>query len=194
MVVYGGWGPKVLLDPVPKGSAWFLYVLLGAVDMWAAKPVYHPTCLELVAFVLRGHEKGYNGTIAFKVHLDPQAVAGPFELLSKSFYIGYHYGNSFAVGSVIGVLLCWLLVVVCPLWMLFLQLNLNLFCRLLSAYGGKLQASRAFLMCFISCCRVCWLVQTTLVLNAKVLKTLFSAVMKWLLSQCRYWSLCVGFL
>ena len=50
--------------------------------------------------------------------------------------------------SLLLVLLCWLVVVVGPLWMLCLWLNL--FCRLLRTHGGKLQASRGFLMCSIS--------------------------------------------
>ena len=86
------------------------------------------------------------------------------------------------------LLLSWFSVDVCPLWMLCLQLNL--FCRVLRAHGGKLQACSAFLMCSISLCSVCWLVQTTLAPCAKVLKTLLFTVIKWLLSQCRYWSVC----
>ena len=52
----------------------------------------------------------------------------------------------------------------------------------LRAHGWKLQACRAFLMCCISLCNAYWLVQTTLALCARVLKTLFFAVIKWLLS------------
>ena len=78
------------------------------------------------------------------------------------------------------------------LWMLCLWLNLV--SRLLRVHGGKLQASRAFLMCSISCCNMCWLDQTTFAPNANVLNTLFLAEMKWLLTQWRYWSMCVGFL
>ena len=36
--------------------------------------------------------------------------------------------------------------------------------------------------------------ETTLALCAKVLNTLIFPVMTWLLSQYRYWSVCVGFL
>ena len=78
------------------------------------------------------------------------------------------------------LLLHWLSVEVCPLWMLCLQLNL--LCRALRAHGGKLQACRALVICSISLCSACGLVQTTLALNTKVFKTLFFAVMKWLLS------------
>ena len=38
---------------------------------------------------------------------------------------------------------------------------------------GELQASRAFLMCSISCCNMCWLEQTNFALKAKVSNTLF---------------------
>ena len=61
--------------------------------------------------------------------------------------------------------------VICPLWMLCWQLNL--FCRVLRAHCGKLQACMAFLMCSNSLCSACGLVQVTLALNAKVLKALF---------------------
>ena len=54
-----------------------------------------------------------------------------------------------------------------------LCLQLNLFYRVLRARGGKLQACRAFLMCSISLCSACWLLQTTLALNAKSWKHYF---------------------
>ena len=47
--------------------------------------------------VLGGHEKGLKGVVPFEVHLDPQTVASPFELLPKFFNVGNHTGNIFAV-------------------------------------------------------------------------------------------------
>ena len=85
------------------------------------------------------------------------------------------------------LLLGWLSVEVCPFWILCLWLNL--LCRLFRAYGGKLQACKAFLMC-PNVQSAFWLVETILVICADVLKTLFVVVMKWLLSQCRYWYVC----
>ena len=49
-------------------------------------------------------------------------------------------------------------------------------------------------MCKSSWSNAFYFDETTLALCAKVLYTLCFAVMKWLLSQCRYWSVCVGFL
>ena len=69
--------------------------------MWALEPVYYPNFLEFVALILRGHEKGSNGIVAFELHLDPHVVAAPSELLPKSFCVGHHYGKiakSFCVG------------------------------------------------------------------------------------------------
>ena len=63
--------------------------------MWAAKPVYHPTCLELVAFVLTGHEKDFYGVTSLEMHLDLQVVACPFEPFPKSMDVWYHYGHFF---------------------------------------------------------------------------------------------------
>ena len=34
--------------------------------MWALEPVYHCTFLECVVLVLRVHEKGFNGVVAFE--------------------------------------------------------------------------------------------------------------------------------
>ena len=51
------------------------------------------------------------------------------------------------------LLLGWLTMELCPLLMLCLQLNLC--CSLLSVHGGKLQASKAFLMHSNSLCSVC---------------------------------------
>ena len=73
-------------------------------------------------------------------------------------------------------------------------LQLKLCCRLFRAHGGKLHACKGFLMCSNSLCNDCWLVETTLALCTKVLKTVCFAAIKWLLSQCRYWSVCLGFL
>ena len=50
------------------------------------------------------------------------------------------------------------------------------------------------MMCKSSWSNASWFDETTLALCAKVLNTLCSAVMMWLLSQCRYWSVCVSFL
>ena len=42
--------------------------------MWALEPVYHSTFLEFVALILRDHEKGFNGAIAFEMHLVPKLL------------------------------------------------------------------------------------------------------------------------
>ena len=85
------------------------------------------------------------------------------------------------VPAALVLLLGWLSVEFFPLWMLCLQLNL--LCRMFRAYDGNLQACKAFLMCSISLCGACWLVETTLALCGQVLKTLCFAMMKWLLSH-----------
>ena len=71
---------------------------------------------------------------------------------------------------------------------------LSLSVHKLSAHGGKWHCSSADLMCCSSLLRFSCVEETTLALCVKVLKTLCFAVMWWLLSQCRYWSVCVGFL
>ena len=65
---------------------------------------------------------------------------------------------------------------------------------MLSAHFGNWHACRASLICCNSLSRESWVEETILGLWANVLKTLCFAVMWWLLSQWRYWSVCVGFL
>ena len=97
MMVYGGWGPEMFLQPVPDCSAWFPYVFLWIVDVSAFIPVYDPTFWRFVLPVLRGHEKGFDGIIPFEMHLDPQVVACPFEPFPTSVAVWYHYGDVFAI-------------------------------------------------------------------------------------------------
>ena len=76
------------------------------------------TLLFLVfnVFILGGHEKGSDGVVTFKVHLDAQTIAGLLELFPKSFCIGYHDRNVFVIGSIaVGVIVlvirgCWCIV------------------------------------------------------------------------------------
>ena len=75
-----------------------------------------------------------------------------------------------------------------------LCLWLNFSWRLLSAERGNLHADNAFLIWLFSSCSEDWWVQMALALCVKVLNTLFLADMEWLLSQWRYWLVCVGFL
>ena len=60
--------------------------------------------------------------------------------------VRYHYGDVLviAVCLTIFLLLGWLSVELCPLWMLCLQLTL--YCILFKAHGGKLKAFKDFLI------------------------------------------------
>ena len=82
VVVYRGWGPKALLQSFSKGSARFSYIFFWAVDVWVLEPVYYPTFLVFVVFIL---EKGSDGVVAFEVYLDAQAIAGPLEFSPSCF-------------------------------------------------------------------------------------------------------------
>ena len=70
----------------------------------------------------------------------------------------------------------------------------NLCCYWLRTQEGNWQCWRAVLMCSSSLSILSWDEETSLALCAKVLKTLCFAVMWWLLCQCKYWSVWVGFL
>ena len=39
VLMYSRGGPGMFLEPIPKGSAWFPYTFLQAVDMWALKSI-----------------------------------------------------------------------------------------------------------------------------------------------------------
>ena len=52
MVVNRGLGLDVFLEPVPKGSARFLYILFWTVDVWAFKSIYDSTLLTFAVPVL----------------------------------------------------------------------------------------------------------------------------------------------
>ena len=55
------------------------------------------TLLKFVVPVLRGHGKSFYGVGPFKMHLDPQVVACPFEPFPQALYVGYHYGDVLVV-------------------------------------------------------------------------------------------------
>ena len=58
--------------------------------MWAHEPVYYTTFLVHVVFVFGVHEKGFDGVVAFEVHLDAQAVVGLLEPFPTSFCVWDH--------------------------------------------------------------------------------------------------------
>ena len=71
---------------------------------------------------------------------------------------------------------------------------MNLWCHWLRAQEGNWQCLSAVLMWSSSLSKLSCVDETVLALCARVLNTLCLAVMWWLLSQCKYWSVWVGFL
>ena len=123
--------------------------------MWAFKPIYiYPTLLKFVGPVLGGHKKGFVVLVPLKCTWIPKLLHVLLNLPLPSLWM---YGTTMEIFLLFDLLLLlllgWLSVLVCLLWMLCLQLTL--FCRVLRAHGGKLQACRAFLMCSISLCSAC---------------------------------------
>ena len=94
----------------------------------------------------------------------------------------------------LGLLSCRLLLVVLLLLLLGWLGLMNLWCHWLRAQFGNWHCCSAVLMCWCSLSSLSCEGETILVLCASVLNTLCLAVMWWLLSQCRYWSVWVGFL
>ena len=81
-------------------------------------------------------------------------------------------GLLLVVVVLVGLAGCWGWVNLCSHWF--------------NAQWGNWQWWRADLMCESSFSKLCWLEDTVLALCARVLYTLFLAVMWWLLSQWRY--------
>ena len=187
-----GMGPWGVPWACPESSAWFPYAFLQTVNVLAVKSIYNPTFLSLLSLSLGAMRRVLMVLVPLKCTWIPKL----FHILLNLSPGLWMYGTTIEMFLLFDPLLLlgyWVVgLVVCPLWMLYLWLNL--FFRVLRAHDGKLQGCRIFPMFSISLCSASWLVQTTLALNAKVLKTLFIALMKQLLSQCRYWSVCVGFL
>ena len=102
-------------------------------------------------------------------------------------------GTTMVMFLLLGLLSCWLLLLVLLLlvgWFGFV----NLWCHWLRAQCGNWHACSAVLMCCSSFSGLSCEDETTLTLWANVLITLCFAVMWWLLSQCKYWCVWLGFL
>ena len=82
MVVNKGWGPKMSLEPVPKGSAWIPYIFLWTIDVWAFKSIYDSTLFKFAVF--GGHKEVLYSVNTLEMYLDSQGVACPFEPFPQS--------------------------------------------------------------------------------------------------------------
>ena len=158
MVVKRGWVLRCSLSLFQKILPDSPYIFFWTVDVWAFKSIYDFTLLKFAVPVLGGHEECFMVLVPLKCTWIPK-------LLHVLVNISHNPWMQGTIMEMLLLLLGWLSVEVCPLWMLFLWIHL--FCRTLRAHGGKLQACRAFLMCSISLCSACCVVQTTL---AHVLK------------------------
>ena len=69
MVLGGGRGPEVFLEPFPINLVSFPYVLLITIQL--VTPLDYPGFLCDVMPILRGHNKVLNGIAFFKIDLDP---------------------------------------------------------------------------------------------------------------------------
>ena len=81
MMVNWGWGPKMLLQPVPKSSTRFSYILFRTVDMWVFKFINYSNLLQFVAPVLGATSMVFMVLVPLKGPWIPPAVANPFENL-----------------------------------------------------------------------------------------------------------------
>ena len=93
----------------------------------------------------------------------------------------------------LGLLSCWLLMLELLLLLDLLGL-MNLWCHWLRVQFGNWHCCSAVLTCWSFLSSLSCEEEMTLALCASVLNTICLAVMWWLLSQCRYWSVWVGFL
>ena len=94
-----GWGPKMFLEPVPKWSAWFSYILLWAVGVWALNLYITPLFWSLLSLSLGTIRR----VLMVLLPLKCTWIAKLLQVLlnfPKSFCVGYHYGKFFIVWSI----------------------------------------------------------------------------------------------
>ena len=97
VVVNKGWGPKMFLEPVPKGSAGFPYIFFWTIDVLAFESIHIFTLLTFTVPVLGGHEEGFYGVGFLEMYLDPHVIACHFEPFPKSMDVRYHYEDVLVV-------------------------------------------------------------------------------------------------
>ena len=100
--VYGGGGLKMFLDSFPQGSARFLNVRTGTVDVWALVLV-DDSCFVGFGVLVLGVSQGCSeGVGALEVDLDTSAFAQSFEFFCCFGDVGDHYG-CFVIAAVVWV-------------------------------------------------------------------------------------------
>ena len=119
------------------------------------------------------------------MYLDALGLKNLFDLFPCTLYVGDHNGDGpfVVVAAAAAVFVKVLVLLFCWLGRLFLW---KVCCIWFNAQLGNWHAWTALLICESSWSSASWFDETTLALCAKVLYTLCFAVMKWLLSQCRY--------
>ena len=180
----------MFFELVPKCSPRLSNVHLRTVYVWGFEFVDKPTVLKFVVPVLGCHEKCFYDVCTFEMYLYSLVVTCPFEFLSQSLYIWYYYGNVHVVlvvfvSSIVVVVVAGL--IVCGTW-IFAGVVLTFKILLLFVESPCWEVARLQGFPYVITFLVddCWLLDITIALHANVLKTLCFAVIKWLLSQCRY--------
>ena len=158
--------------------------------MWTFVDVDDNTFLQLVVLVFRGLEECFDFISSSEVHLYASCFYKSFKIFPL---IPVSRGPP--KGCSCWCCYCWYWWLVgCP-W----DLKLYWFGGVVQTFVAacwvsevvKWQACNAAFMLFSSWCNACWSCDTILVLCGKVLYALCLAPIQWLLSQWRYWSVCV---
>ena len=90
MVKDGGGGPKMFLEPFPKGHTWLIYVLLFTISIGTLKPVHYSTFLHDLILVLGGHQEISDSVATLKMYLDSHLTTYSLRVFANPFGIGGH--------------------------------------------------------------------------------------------------------
>ena len=186
VVVYWGRGLEMFLYSFPQGSARLPNVGAGAVYVWALELVDDPVWQDLGSLSLGLPRAVLRVLVPLKWTWIP-LLCIVFWISQLFCWCKEHYG-CFVFVIVVGRVVVGVVAGIRSWWWLWL---VELMLPLVKCPWGNWQQWRAVLMCVSSLSKFSWVEDTVLALWDKVLYTLCLAVMWWLLSQWRYWSVCV---
>ena len=91
MIMYGGRGLEMFLEPVFKISGWFSYIFMITVIPATFESVYDPTSFKDWVFILRGHQEVFDGMTSFQMHLNAIFFTSSLVALTQPLMVRYHY-------------------------------------------------------------------------------------------------------
>ena len=90
MVMYRGWGLEMFLKPLFKISSWLCYVFMITTHPATFISVYDPMSFKDWIFILRGHEKVFDGMTSLQMYFNPIFSASSLEALTQPLMVRNH--------------------------------------------------------------------------------------------------------